>query len=98
VAQKAFGFVEAEHRLRQDLGLEADTPLTLMHLCARVPPARYQPLMDGYAARRQAAVEADVPEATPPMTWNALRQGNYAIAERVIGALESAPAANGQPG
>jgi hypothetical protein len=122
LAQAAFGYVEGERRLRQDLGFAPDEKLTLRHLAAHVTVERYQTLMDGYAQVLRQAVEADLPDFPPPAvngqepvpelppddrlrwgalsrrsmqvglsatTWDALRQGDYGAAERVIVALEA---------
>jgi hypothetical protein len=61
LAQTAFGYAEGERRLRADLGFEVDERLSLRHLAAHVPVARYEALVAAYTARLQAVVERDVP-------------------------------------
>jgi hypothetical protein len=60
LAHTAFGYREGERRLRADLGFEPDEALTLRHLAAQVPPARYQALLAAYQAALRQAVESDV--------------------------------------
>ena len=66
VAQTAYGFAAGERRLREDLGLEAGTPITLMRLEAHVTPARYAVLIQTYEGDLKAEVEADVSDHAPP--------------------------------
>jgi hypothetical protein len=66
VAQTAYGFAAGERRLREDLGLEVGTPITLMRLEAHVSPERYAALIQTYEGDLKAAVEADVPDHPPP--------------------------------
>jgi hypothetical protein len=66
LAQTAFGYAEGERRLRADLGFEPDEKLTLQHPAPHVTVEQYQTLMDGYTAILQQAVEADLPDFSPP--------------------------------
>jgi hypothetical protein len=59
--QAAYGYAAGAQRLREDLGLDATKPLTLMRIVAHCPPERYQVLRAEYEAHLQAAVDADVP-------------------------------------
>jgi hypothetical protein len=59
--QAAYGYAAGAQRLREDLGLDATKPLTLMRLQAHVTPERYQTLRADYEAQLKAEVDADVP-------------------------------------
>jgi hypothetical protein len=65
-AQAAFGFAAGEQQLREDLGLEAGKPLTLLRLQAHVSPTRYGTLLADYQAALWQEMEADVPDFPPP--------------------------------
>jgi hypothetical protein len=106
VSQTAYGYAAGERRLRDDLGLEAGTPITLMRLEAHVSPAQYATLIQTYEGALKAEVEADVPDdhelpapetGGPVMVTPVEPSGDQPPGEAVTGEVTPGTPPHGQP-